>query len=207
MSQLFAVIDGKFSGWGAWSDCPTEGGGQQFRTRQCDNPPPANGGSDCLETNVDARPCPSWSAWGSWSWCRNNGTKTRTRTCTNPAPVAGQTGCVGHRVETKNCDSVGGYIHFPDLDWTVSKAKFTILSLYYKLFLDWPPLCPPQRDAKPPPPPEAKTICLLCSVERLNNHYLSNLINSSATRKMQTSKVAVVRAKAKVQKILSRKSF
>ena len=106
------MIKGKFSGWAGWDDCPAGGGGQQFRTRQCDNPPPANGGSNCIGSLVDARPCPAWSAWSRW-WpllC-SNGTQTRTRTCTSglsPAPLEGQPDCVGQSVETRNCDPDDG---------------------------------------------------------------------------------------------------
>ena len=104
----FAVIDGKFSGWAGWGRCPTGGGGQQFRTRQCDNPPPANGGADCVDPVAEVRPCPNWSAWGWWSLCNSNGTQTRTRTCSNPAPVQGQPVCIGQSVETRNCDPDDG---------------------------------------------------------------------------------------------------
>ncbi|XP_072231244.1 A disintegrin and metalloproteinase with thrombospondin motifs 2-like [Leuresthes tenuis] len=48
-------------GWGAWSaydSCSrTCGGGVQFRTRRCDNPPPANGGRTCFGNSYEFQLC------------------------------------------------------------------------------------------------------------------------------------------------------
>ncbi|XP_037683033.1 complement component C8 beta chain [Choloepus didactylus] len=38
-------VDGKWNCWSDWSSCS---GGQKTRQRQCNNPPPQNGGSPCL---------------------------------------------------------------------------------------------------------------------------------------------------------------
>ncbi|XP_071267315.1 A disintegrin and metalloproteinase with thrombospondin motifs 2-like isoform X2 [Salvelinus alpinus] len=50
-------------GWGVWSQfgsCTrTCGGGVQFRTRECDNPRPANGGRTCLGANYQFQLCNS----------------------------------------------------------------------------------------------------------------------------------------------------
>ncbi|XP_045082897.1 A disintegrin and metalloproteinase with thrombospondin motifs 2 [Coregonus clupeaformis] len=50
-------------GWGMWSQfgsCTrTCGGGVQFRTRECDNPRPANGGRTCLGANYQFQLCNS----------------------------------------------------------------------------------------------------------------------------------------------------
>uniref|UniRef100_A0A6Q2YKU5 ADAM metallopeptidase with thrombospondin type 1 motif 2 n=1 Tax=Esox lucius TaxID=8010 RepID=A0A6Q2YKU5_ESOLU len=50
-------------GWGVWSQfgsCTrTCGGGVQFRTRECDNPMPANGGRTCLGSNYQFQLCNS----------------------------------------------------------------------------------------------------------------------------------------------------
>ncbi|KAM6907099.1 A disintegrin and metalloproteinase with thrombospondin motifs 2-like [Xenentodon cancila] len=48
-------------GWGTWSpygSCSrTCGGGIQFRTRRCDNPPPANGGRTCFGNSYEFQLC------------------------------------------------------------------------------------------------------------------------------------------------------
>ena len=42
------LLDGNWGQWSAWTTCTVScGGGNQTRTRQCDNPSPANGGSNC----------------------------------------------------------------------------------------------------------------------------------------------------------------
>jgi len=59
-------VDGGWSDFSAWSGCSAEcGGGTQSRSRECDNPAPANGGAECegdaeesQECNTD--PCPEW---------------------------------------------------------------------------------------------------------------------------------------------------
>ena len=47
--------------WGEWSDygeCSRScDGGQQIRTRQCDNPVPLNGGDDCVGEDAEAVDC------------------------------------------------------------------------------------------------------------------------------------------------------
>ena len=41
-------LDGNWGDWSAWTTCSVIcGGGNQTRTRQCDKPPPANGGANC----------------------------------------------------------------------------------------------------------------------------------------------------------------
>ncbi|XP_078378562.1 coadhesin-like [Oculina patagonica] len=43
-------IDGNYTAWTEWSDCSaTCGGGSQTRSRSCTNPPPQNGGKNCVE--------------------------------------------------------------------------------------------------------------------------------------------------------------
>ncbi|KAL0974019.1 hypothetical protein UPYG_G00214320 [Umbra pygmaea] len=48
-------------GWGMWSpfgSCSQScGGGVQFRTRECDNPSPANGGQTCVGSGSQFQPC------------------------------------------------------------------------------------------------------------------------------------------------------
>ena len=41
-------VDGSWGTWSRWGSCTAScGGGSQRRTRECDNPAPADGGSDC----------------------------------------------------------------------------------------------------------------------------------------------------------------
>ncbi|XP_030252912.1 A disintegrin and metalloproteinase with thrombospondin motifs 2-like isoform X1 [Sparus aurata] len=50
--------DGNWGSWSEFGQCSrTCGGGVQFRTRDCDNPRPANGGRDCLGASYQFRMC------------------------------------------------------------------------------------------------------------------------------------------------------
>eukprot|EP00058_Branchiostoma_floridae_P016888 XP_002602376.1 hypothetical protein BRAFLDRAFT_97997 [Branchiostoma floridae] len=101
-------------GWSDWVDgeCSVPcGSGTLTRTRTCDNPAPANGGTDCTLTDgttaltetesgvaCNEDPCPvdgGWSDWvdGECSVTCGSGTLTRTRDCDNPAPANGGTDC------------------------------------------------------------------------------------------------------------------
>ncbi|CAD5126608.1 DgyrCDS14696 [Dimorphilus gyrociliatus] len=58
--------DGNWSEWSAWGDCEPRCGGEgiRTRTRDCNNPPPSNGGRECsglpIEIeNCQTPPCPS----------------------------------------------------------------------------------------------------------------------------------------------------
>ncbi|KAK2180840.1 hypothetical protein NP493_423g02026 [Ridgeia piscesae] len=54
------AVDGDWSPWTAWSTCSvTCGGGQQQRTRRCDNPAPRNGGVDCRGKHAESQTCNS----------------------------------------------------------------------------------------------------------------------------------------------------
>ena len=70
--KLLFLVDGVWADWPEWglSDCSvTCGGGDQSRTRLCNNPPPQHGGADCTadgttDTETQAcndNPCPSKS--------------------------------------------------------------------------------------------------------------------------------------------------
>ena len=56
------AVDGVFTTWTAWTTC-TEPTlclqGFKTRTRTCTNPPPANGGDDCLGLSQENKDCPT----------------------------------------------------------------------------------------------------------------------------------------------------
>ncbi|KAI8488027.1 hypothetical protein Bbelb_341450 [Branchiostoma belcheri] len=111
------AVDGQWSTWLSWSNCNTTcGDGTQIRTRYCDNPWPANGGTDCLGEPEESQSCNNgdcpvngqWSAWSGWSDCSTtcgNGVQERMRTCDTPAPANGGLDCVGLSTEQQQCDS------------------------------------------------------------------------------------------------------
>ena len=51
-------VDGNFTQWTAWSQCSkTCGNGFQTRYRSCINPPPSNGGRDCVGPRNETQEC------------------------------------------------------------------------------------------------------------------------------------------------------
>ena len=51
-------MDGGWSDFGNWSECSvTCGGGVKERSRTCTNPPPSNGGNDCVGDNEETKSC------------------------------------------------------------------------------------------------------------------------------------------------------
>ena len=56
--RLFAIVNGNWGMWGAWSICSkTCGSGTWTRFRSCDNPTPAHGGFDCQGIEYDTTQC------------------------------------------------------------------------------------------------------------------------------------------------------
>lgn len=110
-------IDGEFSDWEIWRDCSTTcGGGTQIRTRECNNPLPKYGGSNCSDSFLEDRecntfPCPvdgQYTEWSDWSICSatcGGGSMTRTRTCNNPPPQHGGKPCSGLSIEYGSCNA------------------------------------------------------------------------------------------------------
>ncbi|MBF0490531.1 MAG: hypothetical protein HQL15_07925 [Candidatus Omnitrophica bacterium] len=90
--QYKCVTDG---GWSPWSPlaCPTYSCGTNvIRTRQCNNPAPANGGNPCIGTTGDSLMtesqscniplCQVYSPWSACSVTLCGSSGTQTRTCT-----------------------------------------------------------------------------------------------------------------------------
>lgn len=65
LCDVVVVVDGNWSEWKDWGDCPvTCDGGVQNRSRTCTNPPPSFGGESCPGESDESRacnedPCPS----------------------------------------------------------------------------------------------------------------------------------------------------
>ncbi|XP_022296296.2 semaphorin 5c-like [Crassostrea virginica] len=126
--------------WGGWGSCDkTCGRGNKIRysVRQCNNPIPKNGGSNCHGSHTrreihacSIRPCAvnggwsSWQTWGKWGSCDKScgrGSKVRysVRQCNNPKPQHGGQDCIGsHRKKDskacflKTCVVDGGWGDF-----------------------------------------------------------------------------------------------
>lgn len=109
-------IPGGLTSWGVWSVCSAScGSGTKKRLRSCTNPPPANGGEDCIERreefqSCNEEPCPvdgRWSLWKPWGPCSltcAGGVQRRTRTCSNPPPKYGGKNCEGNDLQTQSCN-------------------------------------------------------------------------------------------------------
>lgn len=55
---MFFTVDGLWSNWEEWGPCTKScGGGVQRRIRSCTNPPPANGGKDCIGQREETQIC------------------------------------------------------------------------------------------------------------------------------------------------------
>ena len=51
-------IDGQWGLWTEWGQCTrTCGGGEQYRYRHCNNPPPIGSGAECNGLARERRPC------------------------------------------------------------------------------------------------------------------------------------------------------
>lgn len=57
--------NGQWSYWDAWSDCSVScGGGVRTRKRSCTEPPPENGGDDCVGVSIQSDTCNSFMCPG-----------------------------------------------------------------------------------------------------------------------------------------------
>merc|ERR1712240_39658 len=110
-------VDGGWSDWSEFLTCSkTCGTGIQHRHRECNNPPPSNGGAACVGLSTSSRacsirPCPKdggWSIWSSFTSCSktcDTGVKFRSRQCNNPAPKHGGEHCVGNSTQSVACNT------------------------------------------------------------------------------------------------------
>ena len=56
--MFYFSADGGYSEFGDWSECSvTCGRGNQTRMRTCTEPPPSQGGADCVGEGSETRPC------------------------------------------------------------------------------------------------------------------------------------------------------
>ncbi|XP_070194155.1 SCO-spondin-like isoform X2 [Littorina saxatilis] len=114
------IENGNWGSWSSWGACSaTCGAGSQIRVRNCNNPPPSNGGSSCQGGSNEARNCSknicgptvvngNWGGWGFWSSCSascGGGSQTRIRSCNNPPPANGGATCspANSNRETQSC--------------------------------------------------------------------------------------------------------
>ncbi|XP_031555969.1 uncharacterized protein LOC116292757 [Actinia tenebrosa] len=120
-NTFYCPIDGNFSDWSEFMTCSaTCGGGVQYKTRMCTNPPPQHGGKNCSELGptrisreCNTQKCPvdgGYSPFTNFSDCTvtcGGGTQIRTRTCTNPPPRHGGDDCSkdGPDFETRKCNT------------------------------------------------------------------------------------------------------
>ncbi|KAL5272728.1 hypothetical protein ACHWQZ_G000802 [Mnemiopsis leidyi] len=112
-------VNGGWGEWTDWSKCTHVcGGGNQTKTRKCDNPPASGGGIPCEGIIATTRECNihhcpvdgGYSEWGEWAECSREcggGVHSRTRMCNNPAPMYGGLNCVGVPTEREACNTQG----------------------------------------------------------------------------------------------------
>jgi len=109
-------VNGGISEWSSWTTCDvTCSGGDQTKSRQCNNPTPVNGGADCVEQTTtmqrcNMQACPvngGISEWSSWTTCDvtcGGGDQTKSRQCNNPTPVNGGADCVEQTSTMQRCN-------------------------------------------------------------------------------------------------------
>ena len=116
-----APVDGKWSEWSNWEKCSYDNVDPrakstsdhcQCKTRRCDSPKPAQGGTDCVGSDLVVTNCTQhgqWTKWSEWSGCSQTcgiGLKRRQRFCGNPEPLHGGRVCIGPDVDEQYCDDL-----------------------------------------------------------------------------------------------------
>ncbi|XP_062517870.1 coadhesin-like [Corticium candelabrum] len=129
-------IDGA---WGAWTmgACTRScGGGFRLTVRQCDNPPPRNGGSNCEGTSRQFETCSTqccpvhghWGEYSSWTNCEvscGGGRRFRTRECNNPTPICDGNDCSGFGLDTERCSPDSCPVDGAWSEWTSAICSAT----------------------------------------------------------------------------------
>eukprot|EP00105_Crassostrea_gigas_P023961 XP_011444035.1 PREDICTED: SCO-spondin isoform X3 [Crassostrea gigas] len=110
-------VDGNWGSWGSYGACSvTCASGTKSRSRSCNNPAPAGGGSNCVGSSTSSATCTlsacpidgNWASWGSYGACSvtcAGGKQGRTRTCSNPAPKYGGSACSGSSSSSRSCNT------------------------------------------------------------------------------------------------------
>lgn len=108
-------VDGGWSLWGPWEQCPVScGSSQRSRVRTCTAPAPAFEGKVCNELNrtssepCNLEACPStWGDWGKWSVCSKTcgsvGQRFRERICMDSTGSQIASDCVGQSLLAGVC--------------------------------------------------------------------------------------------------------
>ncbi|WAR26346.1 LOW QUALITY PROTEIN: HMCN1-like protein [Mya arenaria] len=103
-----STIDGKWSGWGVWSECSvTCLNGTKSRNRTCDNPPAQYNGADCVGSFTDSDVCLPRDYCNSVK-SYSSQYKSRNRTCDNPPAQYNGADCVGSYSESKSVMGLEG---------------------------------------------------------------------------------------------------
>ncbi|XP_061197855.1 SCO-spondin-like isoform X2 [Saccostrea echinata] len=119
-------INGGFGEWSSWGLCSQScNSGYRTRYRNCINPTPLFGGSNCSGTWEETQTCNDhncpvhggfgdWTQWSACSRTCGSGKRQRYRDCNNPLPAFGGRRCSGDFVGeedciVKNCSINGGF--------------------------------------------------------------------------------------------------
>jgi len=99
-------VNGRWGSWSSYSTCTkTCGSGTQKRTRQCDNPPPSNGGSYCVGDDENTRRCNTESCPGN---CRSNQFRCNNGKCINDNWRCDDFDDCNDNSDEQNCGGSGG---------------------------------------------------------------------------------------------------
>ncbi|XP_052278788.1 SCO-spondin-like isoform X3 [Dreissena polymorpha] len=118
-------INGAWGAWEGWTVCKCNG--LRGRFRNCDSPPPTNGGQDCQDSRYEVGVCNktsncsvdgSWGAWEGWSVCYCSGFRPRYRKCDSPPPLTGGQYCNGSEFELSMCNRTSNTNCPVDGKWT-----------------------------------------------------------------------------------------
>ncbi|XP_064457274.1 hemicentin-1-like isoform X2 [Ornithodoros turicata] len=117
-------VDGRWSLWEPWSQCPGLCGGKRVRKRLCNNPEPRNGGKVCDGPDREYLPCVScegsaWTEWEAWTVCSatcGRGIRYRRRRC--QVPNESTVKCPGPDKETEECIIAECPVHGGWSEWS-----------------------------------------------------------------------------------------